>query len=130
MSDPRVKLDLRLSPADGEPDPAVLDDLVRLIRQGLATVPTAAPRVADAPGWRAPDPAEAAGVRGLETRAKHRIEQASAASQADADRRAALAAQPDSTPQLADEARAAAEQVVAAVQRAVLGGLAVRVPDA
>lgn len=96
----------------------------------MATVPTAAPRVADAAGWRAPDPAEAADVRGLETRVKHRIEQASAASQADADQRAAVAAQPESAAKLADDARAAAEQVVAAVQRAALRGLAVRVPDA
>ena len=123
--DARLKLDLRLSPA-GEPDPAVLDDLIRLIRQGVATVPPSAPKVADPGECRPPDPGE---LGGLEQAVRSRIEQASAANQADVARRADLAAKPDAAPQLADEARAAAEQVVAAVQRAVLRGVAVRVPD-
>ena len=35
--DAKQKLELRFVPAEGEPDPALLDDLVRLIKQGIAT---------------------------------------------------------------------------------------------
>src|SRR5436305_1318722 len=53
--DPRLKLDLRLGPADGPPDPALLDDLIRLIKQGVASAPKGAPGIADAAGYRKPD---------------------------------------------------------------------------
>lgn len=129
--DARLKLTFRLVPADGRPaDPAVLDDIVRLIRQAVATAPKDAPRVAEpAEGFREPIGDETRDLRGLEARIETRIQQASAASQAAVEKRAELARQPDSREKLADEARVAAERVVAAVQRAVLQRVNVSSPE-
>ncbi|QJW94290.1 hypothetical protein [Frigoriglobus tundricola] len=124
--DAKQKLDLRLVPAEGEPDIALLDDLVRLIKQGVVTAPKQAPQVNTTGEFAAaPDHSQNA----LETRIKHRIEQASNASEADVAKRAEIAKQPDGDARLAEEALAAAQNVVAAVQRAILRGIAVRVPD-
>lgn len=128
--EPRLKLELRVGPADSPPDVAVLDDLVRLIRQGVTTAPKAAPQVADGPGFRQPTPDEQRDLRDLTSKVEHRIEQASAASVAAVARRAEVAAQPDGAAKLADESLKAAERVVSAVGRAVLRGVAVRVADA
>lgn len=123
------QLDVTLVPAEGAPDAQVLDDLIRLIHQGVATMPKDVPRVADGPGFRKPSDEEARDTAGLEAQIKHRIEQESQNSQSAAERRNALAAQPGSEPQLADEAIAAAQAVVAAVQRALIRGIDVRIPD-
>ena len=120
------KLDIRLVPAEGEPDAALLDDLIRLIKEGVVTAPKQAPQVSTAGEFVVPpDNSQNA----LETRIKHRIEQASNASEADVAKRAETAKQPDGDAKLAEEALAAALNVVAAVQRAVIRGVAVRVPE-
>ncbi len=120
------KLDIRLVPAEGEPDAALLDDLVRLIKQGIVTAPKQAPQVITTGEFTAPaDNSQNA----LETKIKHRIEQASVASEADVAKRAEMAKQPDGEAKLAEEALAAAQGVVAAVQRAIIRGVAVRVPE-
>ncbi len=124
--DAKQKLDIRLVPAEGEPNMALLDDLVRLIKQGIVTAPKQAPQVNDTGTFITPaDNSQNA----LETRIKHRIEQASNASEADVAKRTEIAKQPDGDAKLAEEALAAAQNVVAAVQRAILRGIAVRVPD-
>lgn len=124
--DAKLKLDVRLVPTEGEPDSALLDDLVRLIKQGIVTVPLQAPQVGTAGEFHTPsDNSQIA----LETRIKHRIAQASVESQADVAKRAETAKQPDGEQKIADEALAAAQNVVAAVQRAIIRGIAVRVPD-
>lgn len=123
----KQKLDLRLVPAEGESDAALLDDLVRLIKQGSATAPKQAPQVGTAGEFAAPpDNSQNA----LETRIKHRVEQASNASEADVAKRAEVAQRPDGEQKIAEEALAAAQNVVAAVQRAVLRGIAINAPDA
>jgi hypothetical protein len=128
-SDAKLKLSLRLAPADDRPaDPVVIDDIIRLIKQAVATVPKDSPAVtAPADGFHPPTGEE---LRELDTKTQHRIEQASAASRAAVEQRAETAAQPDGDQKLAAEALAAAERVVSAVQRAVLRNVAVRVPDA
>ncbi|MDY3561505.1 hypothetical protein R5W23_002783 [Gemmata sp. JC673] len=123
--DAKQKFELRLVPAEGAPDPVVFDDLVKLIRQGIATAPKQAPQIStssefDLPPDNSQNP--------LETQVRHRIEQASNASVADVAKRAEIAKQPDGEAQLADEALAAAQEVVAAVQRMLLRGIAVQVP--
>lgn len=129
--DASLKLDLRLVPADDRPaDPAVLDDIVRLIRQAVATTPRDAPAVGEpVGGFREPTAEETRNLRGLESKIKHRVEQASRESQAAAEKRAETAAQPDAGQKLAEESLRAAERLVAAVRRAILRGVAVRVPD-
>jgi hypothetical protein len=129
--DAKLRLDLRLVPADDRPaDPVVLDDIVRLIRQAVVTAPEEAPKVTEpAEGFRQPSADENRDLRSLESRIKNRIEQASAESQAVIEKRAETAKQPDGEPRLKDEALRAAEQVVSAVQRAILRGVAVRVPE-
>jgi hypothetical protein len=125
--DAKQKLDIRLVPAEGEPDAVLLDDLVRLIKQGIVTAPKDVPQVSAAGEFVAPtDNSQNA----LETRIKHRIEQASNASEADVAKRAEVAKQPDGEQKLAEESLVAAQNVVAAVQRAIIRGIAVNVPDA
>ncbi|MDY3553979.1 hypothetical protein R5W24_003093 [Gemmata sp. JC717] len=113
-------------PAEGAPDPVVLDDLVKLIRQGVATAPKQAPQMSTAGEFIAPSDGS---QNSLETQVRHRIEQASNASVADVAKRAETAKQPDGEAQLADEALAAAQEVVAAVQRMLLRGIVVQVPE-
>jgi hypothetical protein len=125
-----LKLTFRLVPADDQSaNPVVLDDIVRLIRQATATAPKDVPHVAElADGFRAPDDNHPT-VRGLETRIKHRIEQASAASQTNVEKRAQTATQRDASQKLAEESLIAAQKVVAAVQAALVQRVAVRVPE-
>lgn len=124
--DAKQKLDLRLVPAEGQPDAALLDDLVRLIKQGVATAPKDAPQVGTAGEFVAPaDNSQNA----LEAKIRYRIDEASKASEADVAKRAEIAKQPDGEQKLAEESLAAAQNVVAAVQRAIIRGIAIRVPD-
>jgi hypothetical protein len=125
----KLKLGMRLSPANGVPDPVILDDIIRLVRQGILTAPKQAPQIADPLEFRPPDEGEEE-VRALESRIRSRIQKASVESQAAVEKRTALAATPGSEQQLADEARRAAEYVVAAVQGAILRGVKVQVPTA
>ena len=124
-----LKLRFRLVPADDQPaDPVVLDDIVRLIRQAVATAPNDVPHVSEpANGFRPPDVHHPT-ARGLEAKIKHRIEQASAASQADVEKRDQIAAEPDGAQRLAEQSLATAQKVVAAVQAAFIQRVAVRVP--
>jgi len=126
--DARLKLDLRLVPITGTPDPVIFDDIIRLIQQGIVTAPKEAPQITDAPKFQPPEEGNAE-ARALISNIRTRIEKASAESQAAVDKRAAIAATPNSEQQLTDEARRAGEYVVAAVQRAILRGVKVRVPD-
>lgn len=130
--DTQLKLTFRLVPADDRPAvPVVLDDIVRLINQAIATDAKDAPRVADPDdGFREPGPEERRGLRGLESRIENRIQESSAAAQATVEQRAQTASQPDGDQKLADEALAAAERIIAAVHRALLSKVAVRVPPA
>jgi hypothetical protein len=121
-------LELRLSPVNGAPDPIILDDIIRLIQQGIHTAPKQAPQVADPPEFPPPDD-ENEEARALVSNIRSRIQKASAESQASVDKRAAVASTPNSEQQLAEESRRAAEYVVAAVQRAILRGVKVRLPD-
>jgi hypothetical protein len=124
--DAKLKLDVRLVPAEGKPDAALLDDLVRLIRQSVVTAPPQAEQPSTAGNFTAPpDNSQNA----LETKIKHRIAQASAESQAAVAKRAETAKQPDGEAKLAAEALEAAQQVVSAVQRAIIRGVAIRVPE-
>ena len=123
--DAKQRLDIRLVPAEGEPDAALLDDLVRLIKQGVLTAPKQAPQVSTAGEFTAP-PGNSQNA--LETKIKHRIEQTSNASEAEVAKRAETAKLPDGEAKLAEESLAAAQGVVAAVQRAILRGITVRVP--
>ena len=68
--DAKQKLDIRLVPAEGAPDAALFDDLVRLIKQGVLTAPKQAPQVSTTSEFVAPpDNSQNA----LETKTKHRI---------------------------------------------------------
>lgn len=129
--DAKLKLTFRLVPADGRPaDPVVLDDIVRLIRQAVATAPKEAPTVAaPADGFREPTPDEAQTLRSLEAKIENRIQQASAASQKAVEQRAETALQPDGPEKLAAESLVAAQRVVSAVQRAILQRVAVTAPE-
>ena len=122
--DAKQKLDVRLVPAEGEPDAALLDDLVRLVKQGALTAPPQAERASTAGTFIAPPERTA-----LENKIISSIDQASRASEADVAKRAEVAKQPDGEAKLAEEALAAAQGVVAAVQRAVIRGVTVRVPE-
>jgi hypothetical protein len=125
--DVKQKLDIRLVPAEGEPDATLLDDLVQLIKQGIVTAPEQAPQVNTTGEFVVPpDHSQNA----LESKIKHRIEQASEASKVDVAKRAEIAKQPDGEQKLAEEALAAAQNVVAAVQRAIIRGIAIQVPEA
>lgn len=125
--DAKLKLDVRLVPAEGEPDPALLDDLIRLIKQAVVTAPPQAPQVSTTGEFYVADDNS---QNALETKIKHRIEQASADSQAEVQKRAELAKQPDGEAKLATEALEAARNVVSAVQRTIIRGVEVRVSDA
>ncbi|HUR54126.1 MAG TPA: hypothetical protein VMZ71_08340 [Gemmataceae bacterium] len=123
------QLDLRLVPAEGPPDPQVLDDIIRLIKQAVVTLPKDAPQLAAEGELRPPTPDEQPEVNAAEAKIKHRIEQASRESQAFVEKRAETAVQPDGEQKLAEESLKAARRVVSAVQRAILRGVAVRVPE-
>ena len=125
-----LRLSLRLVPVNGFPNAVVFDDIVRLIRQGVATAPSEARRV-EGGAFRTPVESEhrEQGLHNLESQVKHRIEQASANSESAVEQRKQLAQQPDGQQKLAEQSLLAAEQLVAAVQRAMLRGIAVRVPD-
>src|SRR5207248_2375582 len=69
------KLELRLVPAESPANPQMLDDLIRLVRQGLATAPKDVPQVGDGPGFRPPTEEERKATADLGGRIKHRIEQ-------------------------------------------------------
>lgn len=136
--DVKFKLEARLVAGEIKPDAvffdeherldaALFDDLVRLIKQGVATVSPQAPPVSAAGEFVEPQDKS---QNELEAKVHSRIEQASAASQADVAKRAEVARQPDGEAKLAEEAIEAAAGVVAAVQRLMHHGVAVRVPDA
>lgn len=128
MSEPaKLQLDVRLVPAEGKPDAALLDDLVRLIQQGVATAPKDWQRI-DSTGTFEPPPDNS--QNDLEAKVRHDIEQASLASQSVIENRAETAKQPDGEVKLAEEALEAARQVVAAVQRAMIRGVGLRLPEA
>jgi hypothetical protein len=124
--DAKLKLELQLVPTEGEPNAALFDDLIRLIRQGIVTAPKDVTQVNISGEFHTPlDNSQ----NDLEAKIKHRIEQASADSRAEVEKRAAIAAQPDGEVKLAAEALEAAQGVVSAVQRAIIRGVAVQVPD-
>lgn len=125
MSDEaQIQLTLRLTPADDKPaDPLVFDDIVRLIRQAIATAPKQVPTVmAPSGGFRKPRGEGEQRSRGLETRIKHRIEQASAASEAAVEKRLEVGDEPN-------QSLEAAQQLISAVQRALLQSVVLRLPE-
>ncbi|MCE9567597.1 MAG: hypothetical protein K8U57_36820 [Planctomycetes bacterium] len=127
--DAKLKLNLRLVPADGTPaDPTLLDDLIRLIRQGVVTSPPAVTQANTGGQFRKP-PVDDNSQNDLEAKVRHDIEQASEASQVAVQKRAETAKQPDGEAKLAAEALEAAREVVAAVQRAIIRGVTVSMPD-
>ena len=128
-NEPEIELRLRLVPAEGPADPQVIDDLIRLIRQGVATAPKQFPQISTDAELRDPTDDEKRDLSNVAAQVKHRIEQASEGSQEAVAKRNELAKQPDGEAKLREEALAAAEQVVAAVQRAILQGVLPRVPE-
>lgn len=126
--DAKLKLDLRLVPAEGQPDAALLDDLVRLIRQGIITAPPGVTLPITGGEFSKPS-GDDNSQNDLEAKVKHDVEQASNASQGAVEKRAEIAAQPDGDAKLSAEALEAAQAVVAAVQRAMIRGIAVAVPE-
>lgn len=124
-----LQLDLRLVPADAPPNPQVLDDIVRLIQQAIATLPKDAPQLVVERPLDSPAAAERTETNAAEAKIKHRIEQASRESQALVEKRAETAALPDGEQKLAEESLKAAQNVVSAIQRAILRGVAVSVPE-
>jgi hypothetical protein len=123
------KFEIRLAPTEGEADPVLIDDILRLIRQAIAT---ASPQV-EVPAMNGeftkPDEEEQQSLRQLDSSIKHRIEQASAESRTLVEARAAKAAQPVSEAEIAEESIDAAANLVSAVQRAMIRGLRITVPD-
>jgi hypothetical protein len=126
VEDAKLKLELRLVPIAGEPNAAVFDDLIRLIQQGIVTAPKDVPQVHTTGEFQLPTDNS---QNDLEAKIKHSIEQASADSRAAVEKRVELAAQPDGEAKLAAESLEAAQGVVAAVQRAIIRGVVVQVPD-
>jgi hypothetical protein len=126
-----LKLTCRLVPADDRPaDPVVFDDIVRLINQAIATAAKDWPRVSEpAAGFQEPRDDEKRGLRSFESKIESRIQESSAASQAAIEKRAQTAIRSDGPRVLADESLETARQVVAAVQRAILRRVVVRVID-
>jgi len=130
MAEPAtMKLEFRLAPSSGEPNSEVLDDLVKLVRQAVATAPPDSSRIEADGEFHPPEGEGERSLRGLESRIKHRIEQATGASQKLIEQRETLTHQPDGAAILAAEATRAAEAVVAAVQRARIRGMAVTTPS-
>lgn len=123
-----LKLLFRLTPSEGEPDAALLDDLIRLVKQAVATPPTAdiVPVSSD---FHPPTDDERKALAGLDSQIKHRIEQASADSRSLVEQRSALLHQPDGEQQSREAALLAAQQVVSAVHRAMLRGVIVNTPS-
>ncbi|QEL13726.1 hypothetical protein [Limnoglobus roseus] len=126
-NDDALGLTLQLVPSEGEPDAQLLNDLIRLVKQAIVTFPHSMPSV---PAMRPADDAERQPLLGLESKIKHHVEQASAASRTLVEQRAVAAQQPDADAELAEESRKKAQQVVAAVQRAIMRGILVKIPDA
>jgi hypothetical protein len=126
-----LKLTCRLVPADEQPaDPVVFDDIVRLIGQAIATAAKDWPRVSEpAAGFQEPRDDEKRELRSLESKIESRIQESSAASQATIEKRAQTASQPNGPQLLMDQSLDAAQQLVAAVQRAILRNVAVRVVE-
>lgn len=127
MAEPAtMKLEFRLAPSSGEPNAEVLDDLVKLVRQAVATAPPDSPEIRVDAEFR---PAE--GEERNLVRIIGQIDLAAAAvSPKLIDQREATSSQPNGAEKLATEATRAAEAVVAAVQRARLRGVIVTVPSA
>lgn len=123
-----LKLRFRLTPSEGEPDAALLDDLIRLVKQAVATPPTAVIESVSGDFHPPTDDVRKA-LAGLDSQIKHRIEQASAESRQLVEQRAALVQQPDGEQKARDGALAAAQQVVSAVHRAMLRGVIVSTPE-
>jgi hypothetical protein len=124
--DARLKLELRLVPAEGEPNAALFDDLIRLIKQGIITAPKGVTQVNSSGEFHTPTNNS---MNDLEAKIKHRIEQASADSRSIVEKRAELVAQPDGEAKLAAESLEAAQGVISAVQRAIIRGVAVHIVD-
>ena len=125
MSDEaQIQLTLRFMPVDDKPaDPLVFDDIVRLIRQAVLTAPKQVPTVkAPSEGFHKPRGEDEQRIRGLETRIKHRIEQATAASQAAVEKRLEVGDEPN-------QSLEAAQQLISAVQRALLQSVVLRLPE-
>jgi hypothetical protein len=122
--DARLNLKLRLVPSRGEPDAALFDDLVRLIKEGILIAPKDVPQVNATGDFHLPNDQSQAK---LETGIRHRIDQASAASQSLVEKRKEVLAQPDGEAKLATESLEAAQGVVSAVQRAIIRGIVVQV---
>lgn len=120
------KFEIRLAPKEGEPDALVFDDVILLIQQAVVT---ASPQV-EVPTvygeFVKPDATELIAL--LDSKIKHRIEQASTESRKLAEARAAKSSQPDSESQLAQESLDAASNVISAVQRAMIRGIHVSIP--
>jgi len=130
MAEPAtMKLEFRLAPSSGEPNSEVLDDLVKLVRQAVATAPPDSSRIEADGEFHPPEGEGERSLRGLESRIKHRIEQGAGASQKLIEQRETLTHQPDGAAILAAEATRAAEAVVAAVQRARIRGMVVTTPS-
>jgi hypothetical protein len=123
----KLQLDVRLVPAEGTPDPVLLDDLVRLIQQGIVTASKDLPGIDSSGEFQSPPDNS---QNDLEAKVRHDVEQASRDSQSAIEKRAATAKQPDGEAGLAEESLEAARQVVAAVQRAMIRGVGVRLPEA
>lgn len=126
IDDSDIKLTLQLTPAEGEPDPQLLDDLIRLVKQAILTSPQQIPSGGD---FESPSESNGKPLLGLESKIKHHIEQASAASRTLVEQRVALAQQPDADAKLAEDSRQKAQQVISAVQRAMMRGINVTIPD-
>ena len=122
MEDANRKLELRFGPENGKPNSVILDDIIRLVKQAVATMPNDASHVATTGTFRKPDDAEAPELQRVEANIRERIERASEASRAATEKRAETGDQPE-------ESLKAARNVVSAVQRAILRGIAVRVPE-
>ena len=123
-----LKLQFRLTPVEGEPDAALLDDLIRLVKQAVATPPVTGIE-APAGEFHPPTDEERKTLTGLESKIKHRIEQASAASRQQVEQRAELIQQADGEQKAREAALIAAQQVVGAVHRAMLRGMIVTTPE-
>lgn len=124
-----LKLQFRLTPAEGEPDSALLDDLIRIVKQAVVTAPSGTPEVPTGGEFRIPSEEEAKSLRGLESKIESRIQVASAESRRQVEQRAELVQQPDGDQKARDATLTAAQQVVSAVHRAMLRGVIVSVPE-